>query len=503
MIPITTTFSLSNLFLSFLFLFSAFIIYYILIPYLNILSYKVKGYHTYFFPILGQIMLWVKNFKTRQDIFAETKESSLKFPNHKVMISNFNNNLLVLIRDPEYAKEFFANPQLYEKSSASDFFKPIVGGGGLAMLEGEQWKRHRKIISNSFHDESLRNNIPIVQKTVKEFFDKLTPEDLNNYSAIDKLQEITGEVVGRIFFGENLNNYTHEGQSLTISMTHLIADLMEASLSPLAIFFGKYAIEYPVFTRFRKLKRRMESIRNLCFKIVRDRKQSGHEGTHDLLASLLETQNLSDIEMRFTDKDIVDEFITFFIAGMDTTGHLTAMILYDLSQHSEHLEILEKERKETYNQEKIITLDTLQKMNELHCVIKETLRLHSPAAWPFYRVALVDHKIGNLDIKKGTWIRVELLALSHHRKHYQNTEDYDPRRWKEGAEKMDPYAFVPFSAGPRNCIGQHLAVAETKIILSEFLERYDWKIKEGYKLKMRQRFLYEPDDELIFELKPR
>jgi len=446
-------------------------------------------------------MIWINSLKTKGDIFAESKQSSAKFQSQKVLVSNFQNNTLFILRDPQYAKEYFANPYLYVKSPANEIIKPLVdGGGGMVMLEGDEWKRHKKIISNSFHYESLRTHTSVIQKIVKESFDKLTPKELQSYSAMDKLQEITGEVVGRIFFGENLNDYTHEGLSLIIAMAHLIADVVEAAFSPAAILLGKYVMKYPVLSKFRKLKRRMESIRKLCFQIVQDRKQSGLGGT-DLLASLLETQKNLDAESRFTDKEIVDEFITFFVAGMDTTGHMVGMILYDLTKHPEHLKTLEKERNETYNQEQIATLDTLQKMNELHCVIKETLRLNAPA-WPFYRVALTDHKIGDLEIKKGTWVRVDILALSHNQKYYKNPEEYDPTRWKEAAAKVDPYTFTPFGAGPRNCIGQHLAVAEMKIILSEFLERYEFKLKdEGYELRMVQRFLYEPEKELIFELK--
>ena len=65
------------------------------------------------------------------------------------------------------------------------------------------------------------------------------------------------------------------------------------------------------------------------------------------------------------------------------------------------------------------------------------------------------------------------------------------------------YAYTPFSAGPRNCIGQHLAIIESKVIMSEFLNRFDFELKEGYKLKMCLRFLYEPFDELTLVLKPK
>ena len=80
-------------------------------------------------------------------------------------------------------------------------------------------------------------------------------------------------------------------------------------------------------------------------------------------------------------------------------------------------------------------------------------------------------------------------------------KEFDPTRWMNPNIKIDPYALVPFSAGPRNCIGQHLPIIELKIIVSEFLECFDFELKEGFKLRMKMKAMYEPEDELIFTLK--
>jgi len=495
--------SLFQILLLFSSLILAFIIFYIIIPFLKIKSYQAKGFNTFFYPILGEIKIWLNGFNNRGDTFAFIKEARQKYPEHKVQITNLNNKTLILLRDTQYAKDFFINPQNYKKDGITNFLKPLVGGGGLVMYEGEAWKKHRKIISNSFHYESLRSNISVVQNTTKEFFDKLTPEELQSYQVIPKIQDITGEVVGRIFFGEHLASYTLEGKPLTEVIAKLISDITVTALSPLSVMFGETMLKYPVLPVYWRLRQRIDRFREVCFQIVRDRKASKDKG-NDLLASLLETQNSPDIENRFSDKDIVDEFITFFVAGMDTTGHLISMTLYNLTRNSQYYEVLQKERDLLYNKDEKATVDALQKMDELHGILKETLRFHTPAVMLFYRVALKDHMVGDFPVKKGQWIKPEFMPLFHDEKNFENPEKFYPERWKEGAAKLDPYAFTPFSAGPRNCIGQHLAIAESKIIISEFLERFDYKVKdEKYQLKMIQRFLYEPFEELVFELKPK
>jgi len=477
-------------------------ILFILAPLKTIFWYKSKGFPTYFFPILGEIYAEHKRFQTKGDTLSRAKEFTRDFPNQKVLVTNLGNKPLVSLNDSLYIKEFLLKPHLYEKAGITKFVHPLVGGGGLVMSEGDVWKRHRKIISNSFHYESLKANISTIRNTTLEFLNKTTPEECQNYSAIQKIQEITGEIVGRIFFGENLNSYTIEGKPLTLFLAALVSDMTMSALSPLSLILGEKALKYPVFKVYRDLNKRIATFREVCFQIVEDHKKSGRKG-HDLLSSLLATQDSPDPELRLSDKEIVDEFITFFIAGMDTTGHLIGMALYNLTQHPEELEKLKAEIATTYDKDENPTTDTLQTMDELHNVLKETLRMYTPAPMTFFRVALVDHKIGELEIKKGTWVRPFFISVFFDEKHFSNPEQFNPSRWKDPAGKLDAHAFTPFSAGPRNCLGQHLAIVESKIIVAEFLKKFDFKLKERYKLKMQMRFLYEPSEDLIFELTPK
>jgi len=480
----------------------ALIVFLVILPMKDIHSYKAKGYVTSFFPILGELYHWKKNIETKGDVFATAKEFTKHCPDQKVQVSNFGTKTLITLMDPQYIKEFLLKPNLYEKTGVTHFSKPLVNGGGLVMSEGDVWKRHRKIISNSFHYESLKANIATIRNTTLEFLNKTTPEELKNYSVINKIQEITGEIVGRIFFGQNLNSYTLEGKPLTLILANLVADMTLAALMPLSLILGEKALKYPILKTYRDLNRRIREFRAVCLKMVQDRKKSGQQG-HDLLASLLATQDSPDPEQRLSDKEIVDEFITFFVAGMDTTGHLIGMTLYNLVKHPEHHEKLNQEIKEKYDQDEVLTTDTLQSMDELHNVLKETLRMYTPAPMTFFRVALQDHKIGELEVKKGTYLRPMFISVFHDERHFSKPEQFDPSRWRDNTGKLDSYAFTPFSAGPRNCIGQHLAIVESKIIVAEFLKKFDFKLKEGYKLKMQMRFLYEPTDELMFELIPK
>ena len=476
------------------------ITFFIIIPLKRMSFYKREGTTSYFFPLFGPIRTMKQDFNLKHDILASSKAFSKECPNQKLFVSNINNRALVILRDTKYIREFLQNSAHYKKDLSALTLYPLMGSG-LVLAEGETWKRHRKIVSNSFNYDFLKSNISAVQSTTQEFLNALTSEDFKSYSAIAKIQEITGEIVGRIFFGKNLNQYTFESKPITLALADLVADLALTGRSPLVIMFGSNILNFPLIPKFVRLMKKVRDFRDLCAQIIQDRKKDLQK-TNDLLMSLLATQQSENPELRFSDEDIINEFITFFVAGMDTTGHLIGMTLYNLTQYPEFLQDLKEERENTYNQEAEVTADTLQKMNVLHSVLKETLRFDTPAPATFARVALYDHKLADLSIRKGDLIRPDFLPMFFDEKNFEDPKKFDPSRWTVNKQSVDPYAYIPFSAGPRNCIGQHLAIIEAKIIISEFLERFEFSVEDNYKLRMTFRFLYEPHEEIRLHLKP-
>jgi cytochrome P450 len=146
-------------------------------------------------------------------------------------------------------------------------------------------------------------------------------------------------------------------------------------------------------------------------------------------------------------------------------------------------------------------------MDYLTAFLKETLRMATPATTIMHRVALSDHKLGNLEIKKGTTLATAFMGNNFSEEYFDEPLKFKPERFydknsitNENLAK-NPYAFIPFSAGGRNCIGQHLAMNEAKIILGLFLRTFNFDLQDpNYKLKMNQTFMHEPRDPLIYVL---
>ena len=122
------------------------------------------------------------------------------------------------------------------------------------------------------------------------------------------------------------------------------------------------------------------------------------------------------------------------------------------------------------------------------------------------RVAAKDDEICGVKIKKGTRVNYCHDVLCRSDKYFTNPEKFAPERWLGDSQYMndqiknEPYAFLPFSGGPRVCIGQNLAMIEAKIILSLFIKTFDFKFSEDYKLIRKQAASYSPRDPLIVDL---
>jgi cytochrome P450/NADPH-cytochrome P450 reductase len=248
----------------------------------------------------------------------------------------------------------------------------------------------------------------------------------------------------------------------------------------------------------RRFDRSLNLMHSIVDEVIKQRK-SGPEATDinkDLLGYMLNARDEHNLGL--SDENIRDQVITFLIAGHETTSNTLAWTFYELSRHPE---IEQKILQEIVNLG--ITHDTLptseqsSSMKYTYQVLKETLRMYSPlralakyckkgmtnfhclfACMPvLYRLSIfpfADVVVpGGFQIKAGDRVTVQLNALHHNADVYPNPDVYDPSRWTpEEEQKRSRFAWLPFSTGPRSCIGMALALQEAKTILGMLLHRF-------------------------------
>ena len=450
------------------------------------------------------------------DAFSARKKLSKENPKCRLTATHMGTKKAIQLIDPVLIKAFLSDQSRYKKSSIFELFNKVAGKG-LVFSNGKVWKKHRKLISETFRFDFIASQIPKIHRVAKDIFEKEFTETKGKHiNILDLYQSITGELVFEIFVGSDLVNANINGESPTKCLARFTQLMSENSLSPEHVLFGYTGIQARLFKRNREFFKLAADFQNFVINIIKERKKKIAEGasmsdTKDFLHILLEAQKLSEgTEDEFTDDEVVHEFLTFFIAGMDTTGHLLTMATYYYYNSPQEVkDAVMKEAEFLVKRNEDITPEKLNKVETILAFMKETLRMASPAPIFFDREAAEEHYIADVKIPKGAMINCAFVSNNFNPEYFKAPEKFNLNRWIPGHEDFDekptkdPFIYTPFSAGPRNCIGQHLAMMEAKIIFSIFITSFKFKIPEDFKMRMRMLFLYTPRDPFYIDIEKR
>lgn len=171
--------------------------------------------------------------------------------------------------------------------------------------------------------------------------------------------------------------------------------------------------------------------------------------------------------------DIQEEVDTFMFAGHDTTACSITWVCHNLCLYPEIQKKVHEELDNIFgDSERHVSNEDLGKLNYLERVIKETMRLF-PVVLYVGRELSEDIEIDGYRIEKGKNVTINIGAIHRDERYYPNPEKFDPDRFlPENSKDRHPYAFIPFSAGKRNCIGQRFAMMELKILLASILQKF-------------------------------
>lgn len=208
---------------------------------------------------------------------------------------------------------------------------------------------------------------------------------------------------------------------------------------------------------------------------------------------------------QFTDHDIINEACTFMLAGQDSVGAATAFCIFLLAQNPDCQQKCMDELNEIFEvDDRTPTMKDIREMRYLEQCIKETLRLY-PSVPLIARRITEDVRSGKYTIPSGSNILIVPYATHRLTAYYPNPECFDPDRFSpEQCEKRHPYAFIPFSAGPRNCIGYKFAFIEMKTVISTLLREFELLPVDGKtKITPIFRITIRAAGGLHIQLKPR
>ncbi|PNF41397.1 Cytochrome P450 4C1 [Cryptotermes secundus] len=203
-------------------------------------------------------------------------------------------------------------------------------------------------------------------------------------------------------------------------------------------------------------------------------------GKKKRLAFLDMLLDVSEGGTKLADEEIREEVDTFMFEGHDTTATAICYALYLLGLHPEVQDRAYQEQENIFQgSDRTVTMKDLNDMQYLERVIKESLRLY-PSVPEILREINSDIKIGGHTLPAGTVLHVHMYVLHRNPHQFPNPEKFDPDNFlPERVAKRHPYAYIPFSAGPRNCIGQKFALLEEKTVLSYMLRHYELRSRDS------------------------
>ncbi|XP_012887150.1 PREDICTED: cytochrome P450 3A29-like [Dipodomys ordii] len=199
-----------------------------------------------------------------------------------------------------------------------------------------------------------------------------------------------------------------------------------------------------------------------------------------------------------SDLELAAQSIIFIFAGYDTTS----LTLYLLALHPDVQKKLQEEVDRTLPNKAPATYDAVMEMEYVDMVVNEVLRLY-PIAGRVERVGKTDVEINGVVIPKNTLVMVPIYALQRDAKYWPEPEEFRPERFsKKNKESINPYIYMPFGAGPRNCIGMRFALMNIKLALVRLMQNFSFQpCKETQiPLKISKKPLLQPEKPIVLKI---
>jgi cytochrome P450 len=250
----------------------------------------------------------------------------------------------------------------------------------------------------------------------------------------------------------------------------------------------------------RRFKHALHTIHTFVDAIIANRR-ADPDASSDLLAMLLRVRDEASGQ-GMTDQQVREEMMTIFFAGHETTALALTWTWYLLSQHPEVEESLHKELDGTLGGRSPTAAD-VPKLPYTLMVLQESMRLYPPV-WIFVRDAIGADVIGGCHIPAKSMIVLSPYLVHRHPEFWPDPEKFDPERFTAPrcAARAD-YAYFPFGGGPRYCVGSHLALLETQLVLATVAQRYRLGLVPGHLVEPRMAGTLHPSHGMQMTLHPR
>ncbi|XP_056416251.1 cytochrome P450 3A4-like isoform X2 [Hyla sarda] len=354
----------------------------------------------------------------------------------------------------------------------------------VSIAADEQWKRIRTVLSPTFTSGKLKQMFPIV-KQYGDLLVKNIQKKVDNKEFVD-MKNIFGsysmDIVLSTSFSVNvdsLNNpndpFVTNGRKLfsfsffnPLFLTTVLCPFLIPLLEKLNFCFLPLSV--------------LDFFQDAIKSIKKNRKKGIHSDRVDFLQLMVDAQSKDNNAgeethgyKELTDSEILAQGLIFIIAGYETTSTTLMFLAYHLATHPDVQTKLQEEIDTFLPNKAPPTYEVLMQMEYLDAVLNENLRLY-PAAGRIERVCKTTTEINGVTIPKGVVAVIPVFVLHRNPEIWTDPEEFRPERFsKENKDTIDPYTFLPFGAGPRNCIGMRFALTNMKSVITLLLQNFSFR----------------------------
>ena len=337
---------------------------------------------------------------------------------------------------------------------------PLLGKGILTS-EGADWKWQRQASAPMFRPQELAGFVPAFVRAADAALARWRASPPDAVHAIDDdMTRVTFDVIAA---------------TLLPSADEPFADTVHHSVRALQRF-GAWGILYasmglPQWFPYPGMAanaRAVKRLRSTVMAMVRARRDDS-DPPDDLMRRLIASRD-PETGRAMDDEQLVDNLLTFYLAGHDTTAKALTWTLYLLARSPEWTAQLEREIEEVTGGA-AIRAEHVGKLPLVQSVIRESMRLYPPVPM-MSRQAVADAHIDGHFIRAGTSVLLPIYAIHRHARRWEHPDEFDPARFSPERETaLARYQYMPFGAGPRVCIGMPFAMIEATVILATLVRQ--------------------------------
>ena len=376
---------------------------------------------------------------------------------------------LVFAFGAHYNHAVLSDPQTFH----SRFF-PIRGSrnsaqrrltSGLLNMNGDEHKRHRRMVAAPFQRSSIANYQDGIVDLAKAMVWEWKAGEVRNISR--DMNEYMLRVTSSLLFGFDHHDLSYEIGHATerwVAMNHSVG-------------MGAFVADGRTSEAYLELLACADELESLIRRMIEVRRST--PPGHDVLSLLLQARDENGDGM--TDGELIGQAAVLFGAAHLTTAHTLTWALFLLSQHPRAAADLVAELKGTLH-DAAPKPEQLEQMPQLNRILKESMRVLSASAYS-QRVAAEDVQLGPFALRKGEVVVFSPFVTHHMAELYEQPDRFLPQRWESLAPA--PYSYIPFASGPRLCLGSALAMMTIKTTLPIILQRFRLSVVPGARIDAR------------------